>query len=38
MEYSHVQKLRYGIRHTMKEKRKDEKKEERIHAVVRNED
>jgi hypothetical protein len=22
MEYSHVQKLRYGIRHTVKEKRK----------------
>jgi hypothetical protein len=25
MEYSHVQKLRYGIRHSMKEERKKKK-------------
>jgi hypothetical protein len=34
MEYSHVQKLKYGIRHRMKEGRK----EGRTPVVVRNKD
>jgi hypothetical protein len=41
MDYRHVQKIRYGIRHRIKEKGKKEiekgRNEERIPAVVRNE-